>query len=304
MSAPDFVTQEDVDKQINLFEWLQSGLEIEDDFLRAILANQTAIGAQIASMGKSGSAGIDLNNLPNGMVGVAAEDIHDNSSGSAIFSIDGSRFMVQVTAERQNVDAGRFVIINGEGNKVVEGPKSLPDVNVILSGGSTGVSVDDDLISPDQTIRLANESWVNTSSGLNPAITQSSFTGDLDPGDEENVVEAREEADNRRLQVKAVGVTSHKADIDGDKKDESVVNYKHQYQTEVGGSWITAEGPSGVIPLGDTANAVEYVPGEFIGPVVGWRVRFENRTDDASFTDSTVPEEDIGAILVARSVEV
>jgi len=102
--------------------------------------------------------------------------------------------------------------------------------------------------------------------------------------------------------VSSVGATGHKADIDGDGQDESVVQYRYEVQT--GNGWEEVTKLRSVVPYGSLATPEQLVPDGRIDSTDGFRIKLKNRTDDGAFTQTTVPQEDLGGIIKAGMVEV
>jgi len=147
---------------------------------------------------------------------------------------------------------------------------------------------------PNDAVNLANE-YVDEGE-----INAIEFDGDLQAGDEE-ILAGWEAADDFLL-VRAVGVTSHTADIDGDNQEESVVRYGFESKRTTRTAWKPLPGPSGVLPIGDLARPAPLVDGSWIGPVRGFRIKVRNRTDDANYTQTTVKAEDLGGRLEGRII--
>lgn len=271
-----------------------------DELLEALVRSNNAIARMMLQSNMAmGSdeilGGLDRQNLPRGVAGFPLGGIDKGSIGPAVFVINGTRILQAVTAEAK-VDADDVVVINGEGNSV------RPEDKGIIPALQAQAK---DVVSPDAWIDVANEEWVNNSGSISPTITAVSFSGNLNAGDTENVATVRSSVDTIQLEIYKVGMTDHQADIDGDNKDERVVEYLIQYQEEPGGGWLTLDGPSGFIPIGSITNPQEVLEeGKTLGDIYGFRVRFDNRTDDTAFTDTQVAEDDMGARIVGRAVRV
>lgn len=175
------------------------------------------------------------------------------------------------------------------------------ETNVLLAGilmELGGQAGSNEVLAPEDLATVANEKW--TDGDAEPV----SFDGDLTPGDEEIAAQLQVTNNLTALAIKSVGVTSHAGDIDGDSKDENIERYHYEYQERPDGQWHRHEGLSGVLPLGDLARPAVLMRGAFLGPVAGFRVRIENRTDEPGNTAFTVDEDEIGARIHARTVEV
>lgn len=155
-------------------------------------------------------------------------------------------------------------------------------------------------VTPEDFVGILNEEWVNTELDLEPDVNTVTFDGDLQPGDEEVVARIVEQTGNYPVFLRATGVTAHKEDLDGDGKNESVVRYHYEYKNRPAGSWIGMDGPSGVQPLGDMVNPSPLIAGGWVGPVSAFQIRFENRTDEGTLADTTIPEDELGGRIDAR----
>lgn len=141
---------------------------------------------------------------------------------------------------------------------------------------------------PANTFNVGNQVWVDE----NLTTTQ---IDDLAPGETQTVTSLLSNETAVYLAVKGVAVTEHVADTDGTGDMESAVNYVYEYQTHDGGdSWNPMIGLSGSAPMGYMGHTAEIVPGEFIGPMAGFRIRFFNRTEGAN-NPVTIPADEIGA---------
>lgn len=141
---------------------------------------------------------------------------------------------------------------------------------------------------PANTFNLGNQTWVDEN------LTNTQFD-DLEPGETETITSLLSNDSSVYMAVKGLAVTEHVADMNDDNTMESAVNYIYEYQTHDGGdNWNPMIGLSGTVPMGYMGNTEEIVPGEFIGPMSGFRVRMQNRTDGTA-NPVTVSADEIGA---------
>lgn len=141
---------------------------------------------------------------------------------------------------------------------------------------------------PSNTFNLGNQTWVDE----NLTTTQ---IDDLEPGETQTITSLLSNESDVYMAVKGVATTEHVADVDGTGDMESAVNYIYEYQTHDGGdNWNPMIGLSGSAPMGYMGHTEEIVPGEFIGPMAGFRIRFFNRTEGAT-NEVTIPADEMGA---------
>jgi hypothetical protein len=124
------LTDRDVKEQLNIVEKLLSGATSDDEFMAAMLRNQQILFSAIGS----GQVITDKTDLPFGMAGLAVEPMDPNEPGSAVFDINGSRYIVTVYPSSE-VNTNDVVFINGEGNEVA--PANSVDDSQLLGIGST-----------------------------------------------------------------------------------------------------------------------------------------------------------------------
>jgi hypothetical protein len=132
-------------------------------------------------------------------------------------------------------------------------------------------------------------------------VTDLTYDGDLDPGDEETVAVVRSTKRNVKFAPRAVATTVHPGDIDGDGNDENIVEYHFDHKQSITDEWNELPGMTTTMPFGSIGQPVELIPGTFIGPVAAFRIRFVNRSDTFS-TPLSAAEDDIGGEIHGRTV--
>lgn len=300
VSPTDIVTPEDVRDELNFIEGLRARLSGTDEYMEALLSvqrTQLLMQAQQSSVMATPPGAEDIQpfkqqNLPIDAVGVSNRIIYENDTGPATFQIQGTIFATEVRA-REDIPEGAPVRVTGSGNEV-NLTANVPDGLVGISeAGFSGVS-------PDAVIDIQNQTYTQQSGRVQPVVNQVSFTGDLDPGDEEVVVSATVQDDNYRIVAQEQGVSAHKADVDNDNTDESIIRYHYQYKEEPGDAWEELAGSPTTLARGDLADPQSIGgSGIVVGPVAGYRVVFENRTDTTA-SSFTVDDEALGAIFKGR----
>lgn len=143
---------------------------------------------------------------------------------------------------------------------------------------------------PQSAFNLANQEWTDES------LAEVSFDGDLAPGDSEVVALIESNDKDVFIGVNAGATTEHRYDVDGDGKDESAVRYYHEFKGSQSNNWTPAIGLTTTMPLGRLSDPEEYVPGTIIGPMKGWRIRIENRTDETA-NSTTISADELGGQL-------
>lgn len=149
------------------------------------------------------------------------------------------------------------------------------------------------MIHPRRTVNIANQRWVDERT---EAIT---FDDPLEPGEEAIVAAAEIEGIEPRFALRAIGTTTHKADIDGDGTLESPIEYRYEWRSDPAGEWVDLPSMTGTLPWGSLADPTQVVPGEAIGPMAGFRVVFFNRSyrfDEPVSVDGAA----LGAIIVGE----
>jgi hypothetical protein len=118
-----FVSPQEVRREIDFIEDLMGGLSSDDEYLQAILHNQKMMGMLMLQMvegsdGGAGPAPSDPTNLDVGAVGIAAEGISSSSTGVGVFNAKGSWYSVGVNAQQQ-INEDDIIVVNGQDNEVI-----------------------------------------------------------------------------------------------------------------------------------------------------------------------------------------
>lgn len=295
LQARQPTTPAEVEEQLNLVEELIAAITPRDDYDRAILEALNAV-LQSLDADAGGPTEVDTSNLATGRIGRAIYDIPNGSDGQARFNIGGGDFLANITAN-QSISVGDPVVITGPGNQAEPIPPS--DVDPLGDGLAGGVV----RVAPDNLLQLQNEVWTSATRDLEPQTSIVSFDGDLTAGDSEVVCEARSDFEAIRMEIREFGTTAHRADIDGDGTDESVIRYHFEYQNEPGGAWYSVPGLPAVQPMGDMVETEAVLDNGALGPVFGFRIRFENRTDDPAYTNTTISQDTLGARITGRIID-
>lgn len=301
------VRPEDIDQRLNIVESLLGGLGPEDDFLRGVLINQADILRILRDDPSANTLGrvetllerlimgnVNTGDLAIGTIGRAAQDIANGDEGEANFEVSGTEFQATVEAKKDIAFAQPIVVV--ERPNIVEPTRKVE--NLRQSDADDGVVT----VEPKAYIQATNEEWVQKGETIGPETSFLDYPSPMTAGDETDVVRIVSEAENIELFVQAAGVTPHTADMDNDGDEESVVRYHYQYQEQIGGDWKEHDGLTDVQQLGNLTHPEPLLPGGgFVGPVYGFKIRFENRSDEGSFNAHSVDQDDIGGRLLGRA---
>jgi hypothetical protein len=299
-SPTNMVTPEDVRRELNFIESLRAKLSPQDDYIQALLsAQRTMLMMQsqqsnvLATPAEADDTSpFEMQHLPIDAVGVSNDTIYENDNGAATFQIQGTIFATRVEAT-EDIEEGQPVRVIGSGNEV------RPTTNV--PNGLLGITQEGfSGIGPDTVIDIQNQDYTQSESRVEPDVSDVTFNGSLDPGDIETVVQAQSTTDSYDIVAQEHAVTGHKADVDNDSADESIILYHYEYQQEIGGPWEELPGSPTTLPRGDLANT-QPIGGRdiVVGPIKGYRIRFENRTDQTA-NQHSVDQEALGAIFKGR----
>jgi hypothetical protein len=148
MSSQEFISANEVRKELSFIERLMGELSSDDEYLEAILRNQRLVGMLALSIMEGegiegglkdreeiGGDGSSFDNLPNDYVGVSMDDMASGESGNSIFPVKGSYIHADVRASSE-ISRGNAVEVIGEDNLV----RPLEDVDITR----IGVGVDDE----------------------------------------------------------------------------------------------------------------------------------------------------------------
>jgi len=293
---------DDVEDDLNIVEDIISAASASDEYEAAQLRLlQRLVEAQTGKT--SGTVnGADLSDLPNGLAGVATEPIDSGTRGEALFEIGGSKAVAFVKATSA-IDEDEGVVVVGQNNNVRPAETEREKFSFSSLGSEkVGGSSKAERFDVNDIAIAINEETTSKGLGVDDENKSLDFDGDLAAGDEQVVAQVATEASLEKVVVSSVGATGHKADIDGDGQDESVVQYRYEVQT--GNGWEEVKKLRSVVPYGSLATPEQLVPDGRIDATDGFRIKLKNRTDDGAFTQITVPQEDLGGIIKAGMVEV
>ena len=124
------VTGKDVREQLNAVEKALARASHDDEFMAAMLRNQQLLFGVIGqSLGS-----FDIDNLPMRAAGLAVEDMAQGEPGRAVFDLNGTKKVANVTPTSE-VKKNDVVYINGPDNEVTA-------ANTIDEGQLLGIGVD------------------------------------------------------------------------------------------------------------------------------------------------------------------
>jgi hypothetical protein len=152
---------------------------------------------------------------------------------------------------------------------------------------------DINFISARDAVIVANDEW------LDDETNDLTFSGDLGPGDEEVVARVESREPDVAVAARAVAATTHPHDFDNDGVEESAIRYRYEHKLDKSGGYRSLPGLRTTLPLGDIGEPVELVTGAYVGPVAGFQIVFENRTD-GSANPVTIDQDNIGGELHCR----
>lgn len=227
-----------------------------------------------------------------GLVGTTLEAISEGDEGLAVFERNGTRFASEITATAE-VDQFETVELIAE-----------PDV-ARPNPALRGVDRDPELrVAPGGVINIETQTWsVDGLQPLTSSVEQNTFGTALTAGGEAVVVEASSSRQEIAMDIMAMGSSLHKADIDGDGSAESPIRYHYEYQDEPRGDWQAIHGLTGVWPRGSISNPLAPTEETFVGPVYGFRIRYENLSDEAGLVASSVPADNLRSVLHGRAFQ-
>jgi len=184
------IGNKDVREQLNIVEQLLSSASSDDEYMAAMLRNQELMFNVLSA----DTTAYDTSNLPDGIAGLAVENMDPQEPGLAVFDINGAKRLIQVTPSAE-IATNDVVYINGEGNEVA--PARTVDEGQLLGIGSNAGS------------RQAN------------AISQAT-TGDpisLSPGESTTLVEADLEGGGLWIETgtSAQDNTKYQYEVDGNE---------------------------------------------------------------------------------------
>lgn len=170
---------EDIQQEINYFEWLESQFSAQDELLAAVVRNQRIQLMQLMMQsqqsirpGGPSDAFDDAQGLtvPMDAVGITNRRIYEQDRGPATFQVDGTVFAATVEAD-EDLEPGRIVRVIGEGNLVKQernvAPSLLGLAGSVGAGSYERTETDTDVsIQPDETktvlrVGIQSADWVS-----------------------------------------------------------------------------------------------------------------------------------------------
>lgn len=141
------ITEEEVNNALNLAEYVESALDAEDDYQRAILHNLAVLTKAVA--GKEAGdfddfldiTDVDKSSLPLDIAGLSLEDTTQGNTGKALFQIGGTPAILSYEANGP-INDGEMIEIIGGGN--VAAP-----TGDLLQNNIFGFGTGDKSVSPD-----------------------------------------------------------------------------------------------------------------------------------------------------------
>lgn len=126
------VTNEDIQRQLNILERIGNFVEGEDDILRAMVQNQTIMLQQMGVMVGAG----DTPQLSRNQAGLAIQEIREGDTGQAVFKINGENYVIRVQADRE-IDPDDVVYVNDTPNTVI--PATGVDEGALFGISGSGI---------------------------------------------------------------------------------------------------------------------------------------------------------------------
>lgn len=158
-----------------------------------------------------------------------------------------------------------------------------------------------DVVPSNDAVVVGNEQWEDETVEEIDFGAQTDNGTELQPGEELVAAEVRSNRRNVSAMLRAVGVSTHPGDINGDGQDESIIQYRFERIESVSDGWNDLPGLTTTAPFGAVGAPVEVIPGTFVGPSSAFRIVFENRSDGFS-NPISVNLDEIGAQMHARIV--
>jgi len=282
MSGRGVVTVEDVEQNLNLMEQVSGLVGSNDELLSAIIANQAILSTKMDMLTGGGSdgspVGVDVQNLPLGLAGVALESIESGGVGTALFEANGNRFVAEVKPERSDVEENDYVLVNGENNSVVEGPSRLQFANSDFMGGDAGqntVVVGGFTIRIPRVVEAGNALHLGNQAYTNGNVTD--ISSNLNAG-ESKVFSSVEVDSTQVILAKSINQSQH-----------STVEYRVRVDGTVD------ETLTGTSPLAVPPDFYEPVDGGYYSAVDTLELVIEETSGTTSYSDV---ESTIQAVLV------
>lgn len=138
------IGNEDVRQQLSIVERLLSNATSDDEYMAAMLRNQELMFGVLSS----DTTAFNTENLPDGIAGLAVENMDPEEPGLAVFDINGAKRIIQVTPSAE-IATNDVVYINGDDNEVA--PARTVDEGQLLGIGSNAGSREANAISQETT---------------------------------------------------------------------------------------------------------------------------------------------------------
>jgi len=168
---------DDVNEQLNIIEQIDNALSDDDELMRAILSGQQIQLLMMLQQGQyrgglaPGDVGGELaelggRSLPIDALGIAAEDIQGGYNGTAVFFLDGGRFVAEVTPQT-DVSQNDPLKVVGQENRVKPAGSAGGVADLFGSGDPDTFIYEGDVRAPprvvteEQDIKVENQLYVD-----------------------------------------------------------------------------------------------------------------------------------------------
>lgn len=160
-------------------------------------------------------------------------------------------------------------------------------------------------LAPESLIHIETEAWTldsaNPISASTDTINVNTLSSSVENVNTQTIVSAESTDNDVLLDVLAVGSTVHLADTSETNRQNSVVEYRYQYQSSPGGNWKTVPGMVGSWPHGRLDDPKPPIPAAALGPVYGFRIRYHNITSTGAFISTDVPDSVQRSAIIGRA---
>lgn len=156
-------------------------------------------------------------------------------------------------------------------------------------------------VTPRNVFIIGGQKWEDDSiDSIDYTASQNANGSTLDPGETLTAVEAISNKNRESLALRAIATTVHPHDFDNDNNEENAVRYRYQVKPDRSeDKYHKLPGLSSTLPFGQMANAEEFIPGAYIGPVAAFRLLITNRTSGTA-NPTNIDVDEIGAHLHGR----
>lgn len=265
------VDESDVRENLSFLEKVTAHFSSSDDYKAAILNNQrvqTRILSQLVGTGMSQQVdptNVDMDSLPDGLVGTSEDSIEKGDTGRAIFDIGGSKYEARVRAEG-DIEKSETVVIHGDSNKVRPADNATNALSSMVGAGEGGRNA---VISPDD-IGIYETSDLDHANDLGSVV--------LDPGDKKVIAST----DDITFGGYLLGAGAY---------NEADVEYSIRVDGEIGvGGWTNS-------PLGTINDPFWFADG------MGGVIRFAERVDYmARYDESSTGQVELTARLHSQNL--